>query len=69
MKETLLLFGLVSLFVQAGTAKVAPAEMVEQPQWLAIGARPDARPHSAPGQGEGLTRKTSLAHLKFVVKE
>lgn len=69
MKKTLLIFGLLSLFLHSGTAKVTPAETVNEPQHLAIDARPDVRPHSAPDHGSGLTRKTSLACLQFVAEE
>lgn len=63
MKKTGVLLGCMSLLLQAGPAKVVPAEHKLQPVSV------DRRPHSAPEKGAGLKNQTSFSRLKFVADE
>lgn len=65
MKKIVLLFGCGSLLLQAGPAKVVPTETLGALQVVPI----DKRPHSAPEEGAGTSRKSSFSCLQFVAQE
>lgn len=56
----------MGLFLQAGTARVAPEENVAG---LTVDSRLDGRPHSAPTKGTDFKKQSSLACLKFMAQE